>query len=268
MLSPEDIRELCERKYPAFLRSLVERQPFFPLKIRFGRPSPTDDWTKLESEIKALAAADLGYRIDWVEVNTRRWSRQRLPQHVWFDAEDSFLRMLRKTSEVEAFRKHLEHTRQACPELEGWLAANASWMLEHTAVWPQLLLVCRFFMANPRPNLYARELPIAVDTKFIERHQPVLRDLLDFLLPAPSRSDSPHFEKRFGLKFEEPRIHFRLLDPVLKQPLQLCVDDLSVPLSQFVALGWADLTLLIAENKQTFLTLPRLANTIAIFGGG
>lgn len=48
------------------------------------------------------------------------------------------------------------------------------------------------------------------------------------------------------------------------------MDDLSVPLSQFRALAWNGMTILITENKMrtTFLTLPPAQNALGIWGGG
>jgi hypothetical protein len=168
MLSPDDIRRLCERKVPAFLRSVVTGEPFFPLRIRFGRPSSTDEWEKLQSEIMALAQADLDYRIEWTETNTRRWGRQRLPDRVFFESEIEFLKLLRKQAELDRFRRNVLHTREACPELGEWLPRNALRIIEFAEVWPDLIKVCRYFLGHPRPSLYARELPIDIHTKFIE----------------------------------------------------------------------------------------------------
>src|SRR6266542_1497181 len=268
MLSPDDIQQLCERKYPAFLRSVVTGEQFFPMPIRFGRPSTADDWEKLRREISALANGQVGYRIEWTETNTRRWGRQKLPDRVWFESETEFLRAVRKASEVEKFRSNLALARTDCAALEGWLAGNTSRLVEFSAVWPDLLKVCRYFLAHPRPGLYARELPIDVDTKFIERYQSVLRNLLDFFLPEEARTKAERFEERFGLRFDEPSVRFRILDPALKQKLSLPLDDLATPLLQFRRLAWESLKIVIVENKMTFLTLPVLHDTIGIWGGG
>ena len=268
MLSPDDIQRLCERKYPAFLRSVVTGEQFFPMPIRFGRPSTADDWEKLRREISTLAKGQLGYRVEWAETNTRRWGRQKLPERVWFENETEYLRAVRKASEVEKFKSNLALARAECAALEGWLAGNTARLVEYPAVWPELLRVCRYFLANPRPSLYARELPIDVDTKFVERHQSVLRSLLDFLLPEEARPNEERFEERFGLRFDEPSIRFRLLDPGLKQKLSLLLDDLATPLSQFRRLAWESLKIVIVENKMTFLTLPNLPGTIGVWGGG
>lgn len=58
------------------------------------------------------------------------------------------------------------------------------------------------------------------------------------------------------------------IDPALGLKLGLPVDDFATPLGRFRQLGWEGTTVVIAENKMTFLTLPRVANGIGIFGGG
>jgi hypothetical protein len=274
MLSPEDIRASCLKKYPAFLRAVVDGEAFFPLEIRFGRPSSTAAWSTLQSEISGLALAqtELGYRIDWTEINTRQWGRQRLPERVWFETEADYLRVIGKADEVRRFRVNVTLAREQCsPLTEGWLSSHVMRVIEHGDEWPRLLLVCRYFMEHPRPGLYARELPITVGTKFIDENRPILRSLLDYLLqPEAVDTEAEHFESRFRLRFEEAGVRMRLLDERLGERLGLNVPitDLSVPISQFSCLPWGNLKVLIVENKMTFLTLPPIAGTLAIWGGG
>lgn len=269
MLSPDDIRGACQRKYPAFLRAAITGEAFFPLEIRFGRPSTTAAWQTLQTEISALAQPGAGYRIDWTDVNTRQWGRQRLPERVWFEHEADYLRLLGKIDEVSRFRLNVALIRDQCAALAPWLAPHAMRVIEHDDSWPRLLHVCRYFLGNPRPQRYARELPIPVGTKFIEENRPILRSLLDFILPTEHVDTSAeHFETRFGLRFDEGLVRFRLLDHALAKPLGLPITDLSVPYSQFRTLPWAQLSVLVVENKMTFLTLPPLPNTVAIWGGG
>ncbi len=268
MLHPDDIARLCQRKYAAFLKSIVTGEPFFPLEICFGRPSTTEEWETLRREINALTEGDLGYRIEWTETNTRRWGRQKFPERVWFENERDFLNALRKCEEVDRFRANIAATREQCPQLEGWLSSNVARIAEFAGVWSDLLNVCRYFLAHPRPGLYSRELSVEVDTKFIERHESILRNLLDFLLPDSAKTEAERFEERFGLRYDEPLVRFRLLDPQLRARLSLPVDDLAIPVSQFKALCWENLIVVIAENKMTFLSLPLSAHAIGIFGGG
>jgi hypothetical protein len=268
MLHPDDISRFCLRKYPAFLRSIVTGETFFPFDIRFGRLSASADWNTLRAAIAALCESGLGYRVEWVETNTRRWGRQRFPDRVWFQNEEDFLRAIQKSEEIKRYRAKVDLTREICPELLPWVAANPTQVVEFEAVWADLLKVCCYLYAHPRPGVYARELPVEVDTKFVERHQGILCSLLDFLLPEHARTESDVFAERFGLRREEALIRFRLLDSGLKRTLGIPFDDLTVPVSEFRSLCLFDLDIIITENKLTFLTVPGVPNALGIWGGG
>jgi len=268
MLSPEDIRRRALTRYPDFLRSIVNGSAFFPLPIRFGKPSATEDFEKLRTEITALAKANLGCHIEWMEVNSRRWGKQRLPECVEFVDEGSYLRALGKTKEVVRFRENLALTRERCPALIPLVEARPLDAIEFADVWPGLLEVCCYFQSHPRPNLYARELPLSVDTKFIERHQSVLSRLLIAGILPKAFVEADRFEERFGIRYDEPLIRLRLLDESLKDVLQVPFPDLAIPLSCFRHLDWHKLRVVVSENKMTFLTLPSVANGIGIWGAG
>lgn len=267
MLNPDDIQRLCERKYSAFLRSLVAASSFFPLEIRFGKPSTTDEWEKLRREISQLAIATIGYRIEWSETSTRKWGKQRFPERVWFESEVEYLGALRKQREVDRFRQNLALTRKLCPQLEEWLQPHATQVIEFDAVWQGLLDVCCYFLKHPLPGLYARELPVPIHTKFIEEHRGILRSLLDHLLPPTAKVDADRFEERFGLRFDEAVVRLRTLDPS-NSPFGVHFTDISVPVSELRRTNWHDFTVVVAENKMNFLTLPPVSRGIGIWGGG
>src|SRR6267378_829462 len=145
MLSPDQIRDFCRRRYARFLRSLVIGESFFPLEVPFGRPKPSDDFGKLNREIKALAEADSGYHLDWMDRKFRLLGEQKIPSRVWFKDETGFLKILGKTREVELFRRNLEITRSECPTLLAWLMENPEKMAERSGEWPDLLKVGCFF---------------------------------------------------------------------------------------------------------------------------
>jgi hypothetical protein len=268
MLSPEDIRHRALTSYVDFLRSVVNGRVFFPLQVRFGKPSATEDFEKLRGEITALTKANLGCQIDWADVNSRRWGKQRLPERVEFVDEGSYLRALGKAKEVIRFRENLTLTREQCPALIPLVEARPLDAVEFADVWPGLLEVCCYFQSHPRPNLYARELPLSVDTKFIERHQSVLSRLLIAGISPKAFVEGDRFEERFGIRYDEPLIRLRLLDESLRDVLQVPFPDLAIPLSCFRRLEWQKLLVVVSENKMTFLTLPSVANGIGIWGAG
>ena len=268
MLSPDEIRRRALSRYVDFLQSVVNGSLFFPLQVRFGKPSATEDFSKLRGEINALTKANIGCEIKWVEVNSRRWGKQRLPERIEFLDEASYLSAFGKTKEVIRFRENLALTRERCPSLMPLLEARPLDGVEFADVWPGLLEVCCYFQSHPRPNLYARELPLSVDTKFIERHQAILARLLSAALRPETIVEADRFEARFGMRFDEPLIRFRLLDESLRGALHIPFTDLAIPFSSFRGLDWQDLQVVVPENKMTFLTLPTMPSSIGIWGAG
>ncbi len=136
--------------------------------------------------------------------------------------------------------------------------------------WPHLLAVCLYFLEHPRPNLYLRELPVNVHTKFIEQHRVLVRELLEHILPPEMiQPDAVTFEQRFGLREKAPPVRIRLLDDQLHHHYNLTLTDLSIPISQAGALDLLrGQCCIITENEMTFLTLPPYKATFAIFGSG
>lgn len=268
MRTPPEIREFCERRYIDLLQAIIENRSIFPLEIRFGKTRRPNDFESLRKQVTALANSGLNFSIDWTEVNTRRWGRQRLPERIWFDQELEFVRAIGKQQEVERFKSNVARIRHECPELEGWLLGNVRCLINEDGSWPDILEVCRYFLQNPRPGLYPRELPISVSTKFIESHSATIASLLDFLLPQNVVSSAGRFEERHGLRFDEALLRLRFLDDGWRVDHGFPVSDLSVPLSEFCKLRLQDSNVLITENKVNFLTVPRLERGVAIFGGG
>lgn len=268
MLNPTEIQGMAERKYSSYLRSLVTGESMFPLRIRFGLPSTTDEFAKLQREVTALATENFGYSIEWEEKNTRKWGLQKLPARVLFDGEEQFITALGKHAEVELFRRNISLTLARLPQLKCWLASHVKWLVEFAADWERMLLVCEYFLANPRPGLYTRELPIQVHTKFVEDNAQVLSSILSELLPEDSKSTGSTFEERFGLKSCEPLIRFRVLDPALLSKLGLSHQEMGLPLLSFSKLPISNIRVFITENLMNFECLPAIHNGLAIFGHG
>ncbi|NJO82794.1 MAG: hypothetical protein HC828_08170 [Blastochloris sp.] len=114
-----------------------------------------------------------------------------------------------------------------------------------------------------------RELPIAVHSKFVEQHTGILRRLLDVLLPDERiNPDETRFSRRYGLREIDALIRLRFLDDQFQTRYGAPLSDLSTPLQQVAQLAFSGERILIVENLTTFLSLPSLPQTIAIFGKG
>lgn len=275
MISPAEIKAKAERKYISVLQSLAKGIEFSKLIIR-GDKSYSKSLAEYEKEIQALVSQSkekkgYGYSIDYQTVKTKTIGTQSLPASIYFDTEKDFLKYLGKEKEVEILKNNFKKIISTFPELKEWAVRNLLRIIQYQSEWESILKVCSYFKNNTRPNLYIRELPIRVHTKFIERNQSIIKDVLDALISDHINKDERYFEKRFNLKYSEPQVRFKVLDKKISQDCFSGLDDIAIPVSHFESLKLPISKVLIVENKTTLyttLTLPKMEKTIAIFGSG
>lgn len=268
MLKPRQILDTASRRWPAILRAEAAGENLFPLPIPFGRPSSTSDFAVLRNDIESLAVARHNWRIDWEEIETRKWGRQRWPVRIEFESVEDLATALGRLTELRSFRAALRDARERCPALECWLRAKAHRIPDYFSEWDGLIAVCAYFRDHPRPCCYPRQIPVAVGTKFIEEHAGILRELLDVVLGDAVNGTAVTFAQRFHLFVEPPQVRFRFLDPALRSGVGWPVAECSVPAAAFADLQWRISRVLVVENRDVFLCLPRVARTLAIFGAG
>lgn len=276
MITPQEIKSKTERKYIPFLQSLVEGIPFSKLVIRGDKTYTKSSLPEFEKEIQSIVSQSkekkgFGYTLEFQRVRTKYLGTQDLPTSIFFDCEKDFLKFLGKEREVELFQRSIEKIIEAFPELKEWIVKNPIRVITNQTEWDSILKVCQYFKQNPKPNLYIRELPIRVHTKFIENNQGVIKDLLDVLMLGYINENEKQFEKRFNLKYAEPQIRFRILDKEICQKYFSGIDDIAIPISQFETLDLPVKRVMIFENKTnlyTALTLPKMDRAIALFGSG
>jgi hypothetical protein len=273
MLSPEQIRKRALNGYEDFLRSLAAGENIFPLPLFGGGLSRVTDYTKARDAIVELRhhskqAKGFGYAVEWKQQIFRRFGEQQVPAAVSFATREDYTRFLGKCSEVRQYEDDYKLALEAFPELTGWVQRNPLKVVEHTGDWPGLLAVCAYLHQHGRPNCYLRELPIEVDTKFIERKRGVLGEILPIVAPGCVGADASTFEARFGFRQKQPLIRFRALDPSLVGPTKLPFTDFAIPLDEACRIAIAAKNILVVENETTFLTLPPIADTLALLGAG
>lgn len=282
MIKPEEIRTQAERWYRDFLTATVTGASFFPKDVRFGKIKASEtlaDYRRIKDELAELVKGSreclgYGYSVEFVIRKDRKTGEQRFPQRIWFATEEDYVRFLGRDREYQEFKRDVNFIANAIPALRDWVSVNPLAVVEHSGIWPDLLAVCAYFLANPKPNLYIRELPLELHTKFVEERKAVLRQLLDHLIPGQVNSDETEFEKRFHLKYDEPLIRLMVLDYDLAHRHFSGLRDLSIPQSAFNGLSIDCAAVLVIENKTSFsniynfLTLPDMKQAIAVFGKG
>jgi len=282
MIQPDRIKEKALRWYFEFLSKSVEGQPFFPKDIRFGKVKPSDtlkEFSTIRKEIENLHQNSkenigYGYQIEFVKIKNQKIGEQSFPDRIFFEDQSDYLKFIRKGQEFERFIKTSTRIITKFPELKQWIIKNPQKIIDNFGKWDDLIKVCNYFVKNPKPHIYLRELPLDISTKFVETNQTILRALLDILIECNVNADEIAFEKRFNLKCNEKLIRVRILDKKLSHDLFSGVDDISIPHTQFNALNIPCKRVFVLENRTNFsnifnfLTLPNLKESIAIFGEG
>lgn len=281
MLTPDEVRAKAARWWTSgeFLRAWLRAEDFFaePRDVpQIGLVKPGQalhDWPKIWREQESLKAASKkvvghGYHLAWERRADRQIGENDFIVRIFFDSTEDFLKFTRYEREFRRFGRTVGLIESRLPALMQWVRQKPLRVLDFDEEWDGLLRVCAYFLENPRPNLYVRQLPIGVSTKFIQEHPAILRSLLDFLLPENEVLwEENSFEKRYGLLPHEEFVQFRILDK------RLYIDGLSemdLPLSQFNQLPIVDQIerVFIAENEMNVLTFPPVANALILFGKG
>lgn len=276
MIDPTEIRNKAEKKYKHYLQSLIKKEVIFPLIIT-GNKKPSKSVPEFKNEIDKLIknskeVKGYGYALIYKPRKTKILGTQSFPISIHFDTEVDFLKYLKKENEVKEFNNIFRKIISEFPDLRDWIEKYPYKAIENIGDWNDILKVCHYFNRNPKPNLYIRELPISVHTKFIENHQSILRELLDVIIRPSIDITEKKFEKRFNLKYSEPLVRFRVLDSEISNKYFSGLSDISIPVEQFNKLNLPIEKVIIVENKTNLLTialtLPKQENSIVIFGSG
>lgn len=276
MITAQEIKLKAQRRYTEYLKSLINKSTIFPLVIPGNKTYNKSSMDEFRREISDISKDSkekkgFGYTIEYQTIRTKSLGLQDLPIKVFFECEEDFVRYIAKLEEVKAFKQNYQKILQLIPKLKTWIELNPLKVIDNATNWDNLLKVCQYFQTTPQPNLYIRELPILVHTKFIEQNKGVLRALLLEIIPEYCDPKQTNFENCFNLKAHESQVRFRILDSQLSSQYLLGITDLAIPLSQFKSLTLPIKRVIVIENKISFytaLTLPDMSNTIVIFGSG
>jgi hypothetical protein len=278
LITPQEITKKAGNKIPEVLAAWLEGREIFPLVIRSDKQLTASTFDALNKELSVLLksskdAKGFGYRVELKEVNTRKLGKQKLPEAIVFDEPNDYWKYIDREKEWIAFQEDVVIIRKRLPQLEEWLKINTSRVISNSGKWPDLLKVCQWFINNPYPNCYLREIPAQPHTKFIEENKPVIDQLLTRLIEPSMKVDGRTFEERFNLKVYERFVQIRLLD-INSAALFNGIAHLGITLSDLSKLNLSCKKVFVLENKsnysniENFMTLPHMKDAIAIFGSG
>jgi hypothetical protein len=277
MITPSQIKEKARRLYPKFVKAWLAGDEFFPRRVP-ANLKLSKDLTEAKRDVELLRtsakqAHGHGYSIVWESRKSRSHGLNEFPNEINIETRDDLLFLADATGEFAVLDAAVATLRSCRPDLESWLQQSTHWkdLLDVAGHLDDLLLVTQYLLDHPRPDCFAREIPLPVSTKLIEENKKLLSAWLDLLLPADKidfRFDRDNFEARYGLRYVRHHILLRVLDAELQQQLRLPFPELSLPADFIARLRPTRPTVFVVENKVNLLTLPRVTGGVAIGGLG
>lgn len=285
MISPEEIKNKAAKKYKDFLRYEIElrygepEEPFFPLIIRADTGSVNDDLFKRQKDLqnlisKSKAKTGSGYSLETKCINSRNNGEQTSISKIYFETQEDFLTFIHENRSYKNFRTALEQIGKndilSKEKFCEW--AKSHWIdlcseTESTHYWSDICLCVNWLNKNQNSNLYIREIPLSVHTKFIEQNKKIIQSLTE------KAESSVSFEETFGLRIECYFVRFRSLSANVLFPFSaINLNECQIPIDNFKELDNSFLTqiknIFIVENKMVYLTFPQVPESICIWGQG
>jgi hypothetical protein len=262
MLTTKEIRDKAERSYKDFLLSVLRREVFFPFHIKGNKGNANLPLQELYPALKHLIdhskeKIGYGFTLTYKEVNTRHSGIMTMPNEIFFENPQDFLKFIERENDFLAFRKAADLTKRLAPTLLRWLEENCLKVQKNTAIWEDVLKIVLYFIQNPTPNCYWRQLPIDVDLAAMETHQPLIGELLDVILPPKAIFlEEKDFAPRFGLRYDEPLLRSRWNG-----------EDIALPIAVFTKKysNFNIKSVYFLTEKSVYLSFPNQNDTLLIF---
>lgn len=275
-LTPEEIAAKATRTYECFLIEWIrgDGDKFFPYRIRaklsIDAKNPKGTIAASETLLaKSKAAIGFGYTLKREQIKLRDFGNNPVPKAIIVETLEDLLYLAKRQKEFPATCLVAELLKAELPELSCWLESKVGSIHALADSAAGLIAVTRYFLENPWPDCYARQIPVPVDTKFVLRHESTLRQWLDLLLPASAIDVNENkFSRRFGLRDDQKHRGIRILDEALVPELNVPFAELSLPVRLIAKLTVSRANVVILENDLNLLTLPKLARGLGIRGEG
>lgn len=265
--TPEDIAAKVKRRWDdgSLLRAHAGGGPFEPIEVPLRGPTPSqigDDITAVRDWVAALDAGrreDRRYSLVWQSIGGRRIGRNGLPVRAVVSLVQQAWALLGTAAAVRRFDALLDLA-QGHPAVRRWIVENPHRAIALEPVMPELIAAYEWLDAHRGSQRYLREISApGVDTKFAERHRPVLAAMLG--VPSPF----PAFLAGLGLRNKSTLIRLR---PARSLGLPEPLTEIAVREGELAKLALAPRVAVIVENEITYLSVEVPDDEVVIWGRG
>ena len=285
MISPEEIKIKAKNKYKDFLRYIINlhcekpEADFFLLYIKADKGKVSDDLLSRQKELQLLInksknKTGSGYKLDFETVNSRKNGEQTEVSKIYFENESDYLSFINENKSYKLFDTAISQIKNSNllsnEKFVEWAKSHLTDLCaepESNHFWSDICLCADWLNKNQDSNLYIREIPLPVHTKFIEQNKKIIKSLTE-------KADSEYeFEATFGLKIKPDFVRFRSLSDNIILPFsESRLNECQILLDDFLKLDESFLNriknIFIVENEMVYLTFPQCKDSICIWGQG
>ncbi len=265
--TPEDIAARVRRRWDdgSLLRAYANGDPFDPIEVRLRGPTPSQVGDDIAAAREWVVALDAGrrddgrYTLHWQSIGGRQIGRNRLPVRAVVSSIEQVSALLSVATAVRRFDELLALARQH-PLVRQWVIQHPHRALELGTELPQLIAAYEWLDGHRHSNRYLREISApGVDTKFAERHRPVLAAMLGV------SSTASGFLADLGLRSKPGLVRLR---PAPSLGLPAPLTELAVRSEELAELTVEPRVALIIENEISYLSVDVPEDGVVIWGKG
>jgi hypothetical protein len=269
MLTNDEIKKKALRKYNSYLKSLVVNSNIFPLNIIGNKQVATTDFsqaTKIYEDFYKNSKSNKGYGYCFDYEKNKKTSITK----IYFETEKDFVKYIAKEVQATTFLSNINMLRERLDISDEIIIENIS----KISKWDEdfcknLALTTGFLIENQKSNLYKRELPIHVPTKFLEKNIVVITNFLSNFISIPNVENK---YQKLGLIDKTFIIKIRAKDKFTISDINgnNCGNTEVIFLTPkaFENFTYNPKRVFIVENETTFFKFPLKENDICLYSGG
>jgi hypothetical protein len=265
--TPEDIAARVKRRWDdgSLLRAHANGAPFDPIEVPLRGPRPSQVGDDIAASREWVAALDAGrrddgrYTLQWQAIGGRQIGRNRLPIRAVVSSNEQAWALLGVTTLVRRFDELLALAHQH-PRVREWVVDHPLRALELGHEMPQMIAAYVWLDSHRQSHRYLREISApGVDTKFAERHRPVLAAMLDV------SSTASGFLAGLGLRSKPGLVRLR---PAPSLGLPAPLTELAVRSEELAQLRVRPRVAIVIENEISYLSIDVPEDGVVIWGKG
>jgi hypothetical protein len=264
-----------EKKYNKYLKDIIAGNAFEPI-ILYVKKSEAKNYAEFHEWLSSLTIYQKkdhkkGWELNrWTAVSREQkkfMNDQVWPRVIEVNTEEDFLFLIDKKTHSLQFKAQLAQLLNWNAGIRAFLLNRPDRILKLKDVWKNIFAVIDYLLLNDVSDHYKRSIPIPVHSKFLEKHESIVLELLHFLHPEKFLRGKD-LEAALSLKIKPYLFKMRWLDKELAGKNSAGMDVLAASTPYLQTVNWHISRIIFVENETNLYLLPPMPDTLAIFSSG